>query len=147
MHTVAGAPVPPTDLHHDHSLPISKQRSLFSLNLINSKILDNLILEYDHRSHCYVRVQTTGNPRGGPDGELSTLVQFGAAGMDTKLTAAPQVCDQMLALKDNCMHPQTKKPYVRLARGGLENSPEGKQVSIFDPYIFLQSILLQVRPF
>lgn len=35
----------------------------------------------------------------------------------------------MLRLKDTCLHPLTKKPYLKMARGGLENSPEGKQVS------------------
>ncbi|KUI71969.1 putative protein Pop3 [Cytospora mali] len=38
-----------------------------------------------------------------------------------------QVCDRMLALKDNCIHPESKKPYVKMAVGGKENSPEGLQ--------------------
>lgn len=38
----------------------------------------------------------------------------------------------MLALKDNCVHPQTKKPYLKMAMGGMDNSPEGKQVSYLD---------------
>lgn len=35
----------------------------------------------------------------------------------------------MLALKDNCIHPETKQPYVKTGKGGKDNSPEGKQVS------------------
>lgn len=34
----------------------------------------------------------------------------------------------MLALKDNCIHPETKKPYIKTGQGGKDNSPEGKQV-------------------
>jgi hypothetical protein len=40
------------------------------------------------------------------------------------------VCTRMLALKDKCLHPTTKKPYVRMAVGGKENSPEGLAVSL-----------------
>lgn len=35
----------------------------------------------------------------------------------------------MLALKDNCVHPETKQPYVKTGKGGKDNSPEGRQVS------------------
>jgi hypothetical protein len=34
----------------------------------------------------------------------------------------------MLALKDQCLHPTTNKPYVKSAVGGSDNSPEGLQV-------------------
>ncbi len=36
----------------------------------------------------------------------------------------------MLALKDECLHPTTNKPYVKMAMGGKQNSPEGLTVSI-----------------
>lgn len=36
----------------------------------------------------------------------------------------------MLALKDNCIHPETKKPYIKTGQGGKDNSPEGKQVGL-----------------
>lgn len=39
-----------------------------------------------------------------------------------------QVCDRMLSLKDQCLHPTTKKPYIRSAVGGKENSPEKMSV-------------------
>lgn len=34
----------------------------------------------------------------------------------------------MLALKDNCIHPETKQPYIKTGKGGKDNSPEGQQV-------------------
>jgi hypothetical protein len=34
----------------------------------------------------------------------------------------------MLALKESCLHPKSSKPYVKMAMGGIDNSPEGKQV-------------------
>jgi hypothetical protein len=34
----------------------------------------------------------------------------------------------MLALKTNCIHPETKKPYIKSAIGGKDNSTEGIQV-------------------
>jgi len=33
----------------------------------------------------------------------------------------------MLGLADKCIHPTTKKPYIRSAMGGKDNSPEGHQ--------------------
>lgn len=35
----------------------------------------------------------------------------------------------MLALKTNCVHPETKKAYIKSSIGGKENSEEGRQVS------------------
>ncbi|KAE8139657.1 hypothetical protein BDV38DRAFT_46489 [Aspergillus pseudotamarii] len=37
------------------------------------------------------------------------------------------VCSRMLALKDNCLHPSSQKPYIRASSGGIDNSPEGIQ--------------------
>jgi hypothetical protein len=53
-----------------------------------------------------------------------------ASRLPTSTDANPdsQVCDEMLALKDNCVHPETKQPYVKTGRGGKDNSPEGRQV-------------------
>ncbi|KAN0089223.1 stress responsive A/B barrel domain protein [Hyaloscypha variabilis] len=33
-------------------------------------------------------------------------------------------CNRMLALKDQCLHPTSKTPYVKSGIGGKENSPE-----------------------
>ncbi|KAF2497951.1 dabb-domain-containing protein [Lophium mytilinum] len=36
-------------------------------------------------------------------------------------------CEQFLALGEKCIHPTTKKPYVKSVKGGRDNSPEGHQ--------------------
>ncbi|PFH58912.1 hypothetical protein XA68_13061 [Ophiocordyceps unilateralis] len=36
-----------------------------------------------------------------------------------------QLCDQMLRLKDSCLHPQSEKPYIQSSMGGLDKSIEG----------------------
>lgn len=41
-----------------------------------------------------------------------------------------QTCLQMLALKNNCVHPETKKPYITSVTGGKDNSIEGAQVRV-----------------
>ncbi|OLN90005.1 hypothetical protein CCHL11_07228 [Colletotrichum chlorophyti] len=45
------------------------------------------------------------------------------------------ICDQMLALKDNCIHPTSKKAYVKSIVGGLDNSPEGIQDGITHVFV------------
>lgn len=39
----------------------------------------------------------------------------------------------MLALKDKCVHPETRKPYIKTAMGGKQNSPEGHSVRVPTP--------------
>ena len=34
----------------------------------------------------------------------------------------------MLSLKEQCLHPETKQPYLKSVVGGRDNSPEGMQV-------------------
>jgi hypothetical protein len=34
----------------------------------------------------------------------------------------------LLALRDNCLHATSQKPYIKAVSGGADNSPEGKQV-------------------
>ncbi|KAK0104028.1 hypothetical protein ONS96_005133 [Cadophora gregata f. sp. sojae] len=41
------------------------------------------------------------------------------------------VCKRMLALRQNCVHPTTKEPYILDSTGGRDNSPEGHQVGAF----------------
>jgi hypothetical protein len=48
----------------------------------------------------------------------------------------------MLALKDKCLHPTTNTPYVKMAMGGKENSPEGIAVSFNSPLQFFPSTVL-----
>ncbi|KAL4971006.1 Dabb family protein [Aspergillus stella-maris] len=48
-----------------------------------------------------------------------------------KRDAAPEAiqdaCENMLSLKDRCLHQSTRKPYIQFASGGRDNSPEGAQ--------------------
>ncbi|PMD23872.1 dabb-domain-containing protein [Hyaloscypha hepaticicola] len=37
------------------------------------------------------------------------------------------VCKNVLALKQNCVHPSSKQPYILDITGGRDNSPEGHQ--------------------
>lgn len=41
----------------------------------------------------------------------------------------------MLALKDDCIHPTSKKPYIKSASGGTDNSSEGIQNGITHAFI------------
>jgi len=45
-------------------------------------------------------------------------------------------CKRMLALKDNCVHPTTNKPYVKSHGGGRDNSPEGNQGGFTHGFVF-----------
>ncbi|KIV83049.1 hypothetical protein PV11_05109 [Exophiala sideris] len=38
-----------------------------------------------------------------------------------------EVCDDMLSLRDTCLHPSTNEPYIVSSSGGVDNSPEGAQ--------------------
>ncbi|EXF79475.1 stress responsive A/B Barrel domain-containing protein [Colletotrichum fioriniae PJ7] len=40
------------------------------------------------------------------------------------------MCDSMLALKENCVHPTSSKSYIKSLVGGLDCSPEGLQDGI-----------------
>ncbi|KAJ5364566.1 stress responsive A/B barrel domain protein [Penicillium cataractarum] len=46
-----------------------------------------------------------------------------------------EVCSRMLALKDNCLHPLSQKPYIKSSFGGLDNSIEGLQNNISHAFI------------
>ncbi|BCS25823.1 Dabb family protein [Aspergillus puulaauensis] len=45
------------------------------------------------------------------------------------------VCTRMLALKDNCIHPTSQKPYIVSSSGGVDNSPEGLQGGITHAFV------------
>ncbi|KAL2004801.1 hypothetical protein VTN00DRAFT_3074 [Thermoascus crustaceus] len=44
---------------------------------------------------------------------------------DVAQSAVESTCQQFLSLKDQCLHPESKKPYLRSLVGGRDNSPEG----------------------
>jgi len=49
----------------------------------------------------------------------------------TESAVIHDVCKRLLALRQNCLHPTTKKPYILDSTGGRDNSPEGHQVGAF----------------
>ncbi|KAL2215387.1 stress responsive A/B barrel domain protein [Thermoascus aurantiacus ATCC 26904] len=44
-------------------------------------------------------------------------------------------CQHFLSLKDQCVHPETKKPYLRSVVGGRDNSPEGLSNGITHAFV------------
>ncbi|KAI1468327.1 stress responsive A/B barrel domain protein [Daldinia caldariorum] len=61
------------------------------------------------------------------------LFKFKALVTPEEIKAA---CVRMLALGSNCIHPTSKKPYVKVHGGGRDNSPEGKQLGMTHIFIF-----------
>ncbi|KAL3480194.1 hypothetical protein BJX99DRAFT_36227 [Aspergillus californicus] len=60
------------------------------------------------------------------------LLQF-KAGLDAQVIN--DVCARMLALKENCIHPTSQKPYILSSSGGKDNSPEGMQNGITHAFV------------
>ncbi|KAI1385368.1 dabb-domain-containing protein [Hypoxylon trugodes] len=48
---------------------------------------------------------------------------------------AKAACERMLALGNNCIHPTTQKPYVKVIGGGKDNSPGGRQNGMTHAFI------------
>ncbi|KAH8692298.1 stress responsive A/B barrel domain protein [Talaromyces proteolyticus] len=44
-------------------------------------------------------------------------------------------CSRMLALRDNCLHPSSQRPYIKSSSGGLDNSIEGIQSGITHAFV------------
>ncbi|KIX05245.1 uncharacterized protein Z518_06117 [Rhinocladiella mackenziei CBS 650.93] len=38
-----------------------------------------------------------------------------------------EFCDDMLSLRQTCLHPTSNKPYIVSSSGGIDDSPEGVQ--------------------
>ncbi|KAI6572581.1 hypothetical protein MCOR04_007600 [Pyricularia oryzae] len=64
------------------------------------------------------------------------LFQFKA---DARPEAIQEVCSNMVALKDNCLHPASQMPYIKSMSGGKDNSPENLQICFFGPHVRLDS--------
>ncbi|KAK1957321.1 stress responsive A/B barrel domain-containing protein [Colletotrichum sublineola] len=45
------------------------------------------------------------------------------------------ICESMLALRDNCIHPTSNKMYIKSIAGGVDNSPEGMQDGITHVFV------------
>ncbi|KAL3470489.1 dabb-domain-containing protein [Aspergillus californicus] len=41
-----------------------------------------------------------------------------------------KACEEVISLKDTCIHPSSQRPYIKSFRGGSDNSPEGAQKGI-----------------
>ncbi|KAL0936894.1 stress responsive a b barrel domain-containing protein [Colletotrichum truncatum] len=46
-----------------------------------------------------------------------------------------EMCESMLSLKDKCVHPTSKEPYIKSVSGGVDNSPEGLQDGITHVFV------------
>ncbi|KAJ6441138.1 stress responsive a/B barrel domain-containing protein [Purpureocillium lavendulum] len=46
-----------------------------------------------------------------------------------------ECCDQMLRLKDKCLHPTSSRPYIRSSVGGLDSSIEERQNGITHAFV------------
>jgi len=46
---------------------------------------------------------------------------------DLTSEAVKPICDAFFKLKDQCIHPETKKPYIKSIKGGIDNSMEQAQ--------------------
>ncbi|KAG6150562.1 hypothetical protein E4U37_005997 [Claviceps purpurea] len=57
---------------------------------------------------------------------VTHIVSFGF-NRGTSPDAIKKLCDELLALKDNCIHASTKKPYLLSLKGGRDMSIEGFQ--------------------
>ncbi|KAH7323126.1 hypothetical protein B0I35DRAFT_477013 [Stachybotrys elegans] len=62
----------------------------------------------------------------------TVLFQFKAGAEPAEVKAA---CDRFLALKDSCLHPTSKSPYIASLKGGQDNSPEGLQNGITHGFV------------
>ncbi|KAJ0414508.1 hypothetical protein BJY00DRAFT_318771 [Aspergillus carlsbadensis] len=60
------------------------------------------------------------------------LFQFKPDATPDSIRAA---CERMLSLKDKCLHPSTRKPYIVTSIGGRDNSIEGAQNGISHAFV------------
>lgn len=44
-----------------------------------------------------------------------------------------QISKMIVDLKETCLNPETKEPYILESKGGINNSPEGSNVSQSEP--------------
>lgn len=49
-------------------------------------------------------------------------------GFEKLLLKSEQACTRMVDLRDRCIHPASKEPYIRSCSGGRQSSPENSKV-------------------
>ncbi|KAL2672514.1 hypothetical protein Neosp_013226 [[Neocosmospora] mangrovei] len=65
---------------------------------------------------------------------INRVVQFQFK-PDVTNDAIDKVSSKILALKDGCLHQESKKPYIQSIQGGADNSPEGLQGGITHAFV------------
>ncbi|KAH6884464.1 hypothetical protein B0T10DRAFT_564498 [Thelonectria olida] len=60
------------------------------------------------------------------------MFQFNESASSGDISA---VCQRMLDLKAQCLHPTTRKPYIQGGSGGKDNSPEGAQAGTTHAFV------------
>ncbi|EGR53114.1 uncharacterized protein TRIREDRAFT_54622 [Trichoderma reesei QM6a] len=55
---------------------------------------------------------------------------------DAKAEDIAKFCTTLMALKDNCLHATTKKPYIKSLTGGINKSQEGHSDGLTHGFIF-----------
>ncbi|KAM0806196.1 hypothetical protein BDR22DRAFT_827981 [Usnea florida] len=46
-----------------------------------------------------------------------------------------ETCNRMVDLRNQCIHPTTKKPYITSSSGGRQNSPEGSKAGYSHAFV------------
>ncbi|KAK8151105.1 stress responsive A/B barrel domain-containing protein [Phyllosticta citribraziliensis] len=62
------------------------------------------------------------------------VVQFGFK-PEVPKEQVDEVCRRVLALKDECINPTTKKPYIKSFIGGIDKSEEGLQGGVTHVFV------------
>ncbi|RMJ24249.1 hypothetical protein PHISP_04885 [Aspergillus sp. HF37] len=65
---------------------------------------------------------------------ITHIVLFGFKA-DASAAVVQDACTRMLALKDQCLHPSSQKPYIKASSGGADNSVEGIQNGITHAFV------------
>ncbi|KAF5560165.1 stress responsive A B barrel domain-containing protein [Fusarium napiforme] len=58
---------------------------------------------------------------------INRIVQFQFK-PDTSSDAIEKVSAKIQEMRDKCLHPDSKKPYIQSIQGGADSAPEGLQV-------------------
>ncbi|RDW65654.1 uncharacterized protein DSM5745_09393 [Aspergillus mulundensis] len=63
------------------------------------------------------------------------VFHFKESTSDAKIEESAQICREIIALKENCIHPKTQKPYIKSFEGGKDHSPENAQHGMTHGYV------------
>jgi len=127
--------------------PVERSTPQPTLQAATSILLNNRASDagrYCNQQRTRPHITTKGTTR--PPARSSPVFSLHAGGQQTIMTivhivllefkptihetAVEETCKRLLGLKDKCIHPTTKKPYILHSVGGRDNSPEGHQVVV-----------------